>query len=128
MACIKRKKKRKKASVSIYVAFATVSIIIVLVAAVLAPMGVLFTAEAYAAGEEIMLDANESISQIQNTTIRNSIQAGINSGLEAAEMNIEVNSDIFQYSWVFVIALAAVVTFLYTRSLVEFQRPGGGFV
>lgn len=120
--------KSKKASVTIYIAFMITAIIIVLIAAILAPMGVLFTAEAYAAGEAIMLDANASVGQIQNDTIRESIQAGMSGALDAAEMNIEVNSDIFQYSWVFVVALAAIVTFLYTRSLVEFQRPGGGFV
>ena len=118
--------KNKKAQVSIYMAFMITAIIIVLIAAFMAPMGVLINTEFYAAGEELMLEANESINNIDDATVRQQIQDVITEGLSAQQNNIEVNSDIFQYSWILVIGLTALVVFLYTRRIVAFS--GGGFV
>ena len=72
---MKKLLKDKKGSVSLYITYIILAVIIIVIAAVVAPFGVLFNSELYAAGEEIILDANETISQIQNDTIRNSIQA-----------------------------------------------------
>jgi len=119
--------KNKKAQLTLYVVWFLSAIIILVVAAFLAPMGVLFNSELYKAGEEIMLDANESIQGIQNDSMRTQITAVITEALDAQENNIEINSDLFQYSWVFVLILSGIVVFLFTRRTVEFSY-GGGFV
>jgi hypothetical protein len=110
--------------VSIYLAFIISAILIVVITAVFAPMGVLFNTRAYQAGEMIMLQANDSIYLIQDTEVRDRINATISASLSASENNIDINADLFQYSWILVIGLIGLVLFLYTRKLVEFQ---GGF-
>lgn len=119
-------KKNKRAQVTIYISSLILAIIILVLTAVIAPAGVLFTAKSVEAGEKIMLQANESISQIQNATIRDKWHGIVGSAYEAADTNIEINSYLFQYSWVIMIALVGIVAFLYTRQLVEFQSRGGG--
>ena len=118
--------RKKKAQVSIYISFMILAIFIILITGVFAPMGVLFSTEMYAAGEDIMLRANDSISKIQDTTIKAQIYDSVSSGLSSAQTNINVNSDLFRYSWLIVIGVVGLVLFLITRRIVEVQT--GGFV
>jgi len=118
---------KKKSQVTIYVAYLFTAFIILAITAVVAPAGTLFTARAIEAGEDILIRANDSIQNIQNETIKAGVTDTINSAFSAGDMNIEVTSDLFQYSWVIMIALVGIVAFLYTRQIVEFQG-GGGFV
>lgn len=121
--------KNKKSQVTIYISSLILAIIILTLTAIIAPAGVLFTTESVRAGEKIMLQANESISQITNTTIRDKWNGIVSTAYEAADTNIEINSYFFQYSWVIIVAIVGIVAFLYTRQLVEFQsRSGGGIV
>lgn len=117
--------KNKRGAVSIYLTFMFTAIFVLLIASVLAPMGVLINTEFYAMGEDIMLQANQSIEDINNASVRNSIRASVNSGLNSLQDNIEVNADIFKYSWIIVIILSAMVLFLFTRRITEYT---GGFV
>ena len=121
-------RKNKKGQVAMYIVFMITAMFIVMIAAFLAPMGVLINTEFYAAGEMLMLEANDSISNIQDAGVRSQVQAVIAEGLSAQQNNIEINSDIFQYSWILVVALTGLVVFLYTRQLVEFRPGAGGFV
>ncbi len=121
------KKKSKKAQVSIYVAFMFTAIIIIVITAILAPMGVLFNAEMYKAGEKLLLKGNETISLIEDDATRTQILDSINKAFLAQENNIEINADLFRFSWIFILGLTALVVFLFTRRLVE-TSGGGGFV
>lgn len=119
----------KKGQVAIYFSFLIVAIIIILITAVFAPMGVLFNTEMYSAGEDILLRANDSIADINNTETRAAIYSMLDSSFDAAENNIEINNDLFQYSWIFIIILSGVILFLFTRVIVEFRTGGaGGFI
>lgn len=117
---------KTKGQVTIYLVYFAVAIIIVVLASVLAPMGVLFNTEMYAMGEDILAQANDSIANIDNTNVRTSIYNMTDQAFDAAETNVRVNSDIFQYGWVAVIILTGLVLFLFTRRLVEYG--GGGFI
>jgi uncharacterized protein (UPF0333 family) len=116
----------RKGSIAIYFSFMVMAILLVVFTAVLAPMGVLMNTELYAAGNEIMLEANESIAKIDDANVRNSIYAVTDQALDAQQNNIEVNADIFQYGWVFIIILSGIVVFMFTRKTVEVQT--GGFI
>lgn len=116
--------KGKKGNVSLYLVFIITALVIILIAAVLAPMGVLVNVKLYAAGEQILLDANESIASIQDTDVRSAVYSDVGAALDSAENNIEVNANIFQYSWVFVLLLTGLVLFIFTRSLTEINRGG----
>ena len=120
--------KSKRGSISIYLTFAFISIFIILIGAVLAPMGVQINAEFYRVGEEILLDSNSSIAAIQDDDVRAQIQSTLNSALDSTQNNIEVNAAMFQYSWVGVVALAALIVFLATRRTVEIRQQTGGIV
>ena len=119
--------REKKASVTIYIVFIIVALIVVMISAVFAPMGIMFNQKMYAAGEDIILRANASVSEINNASVRAEIYDTYDLGLDGAQNNIDVNTAIFQYGWVFVILCVGLVLFLYTRSLVE-VRGGGGLV
>ena len=115
----------KKAQVTMYVVFIFVAIIIVTIAAILAPMGVLFNTEMFKAGEDILLMANQSMESIQNATVKAAIQGSTGSAIDAAQNNIDVNNNIFQYSWIVILGIGGLVAFLYSRRMVEY---GGGFI
>ena len=118
--------KHKKGQVTLFLTFIVLAIFIVVLGALLAPMGVLFNAKMYEAGEEIMLDANVSIQNIADTDVRDSITAVISTGLEQTENNIDVNTSIFQYSWVILLLVTGLVVFLQSRRMVEYGQ--GGFI
>lgn len=122
----KKKKIGKQGQVTIYVFWFITAIMVVILGALVAPIGARFTSEMYTAGEGIILDANHTIQNIQNDSVKASIMGIYGEATQATETNIEVLTDVFQYSWIIVVILSAVVAFLYTRQLVEFQ--GGGFV
>lgn len=114
----------RRGQIAIYIYFIVLAIFILLIGAVFAPMGVLFNVKMYEAGEQIMLQANDSISNIQDDAVRTQVQAVIDTGLSDVQTNIEVNSDIFQYSWVLMLGVTGMVAFLLTRRIVEFNQGG----
>jgi hypothetical protein len=59
------------------------------------PFGVRFNTEMYAIGEDMILDANESLSQIDNATVRNTLYTTFGEALGTTQTNIEVNTAAF---------------------------------
>lgn len=119
--------KGKKGFVWLYVSFMIFAVVIVLIAGVLAPMGVLMNTKFMEAGLDILERTQDDINDINDANIRNSINQSIQDALDAGTENIEVQADIFQYSWIFVVVLGAIIVFLAARRLVEYGY-GGGFV
>ena len=117
--------KNKKAAIMIYITLIIATLSVILITAVLAPMGATFSTRMYENGEKIMLLGNESTSQIQDTEIREDIQDMYDGALAATEDNIQVNTALFKYSWLFVIVMVVLIGFVYTRRITEY---GGGFV
>lgn len=116
----------KKAQAVLYVYFMIAAVIIVTIAAVLAPMGVLFNTKMFTAGEDILAMSQDEINDIDNPTIRARVNSTVASAMAAGENNIDVNSAIFQYAWVVVVVLTALIVFLQTRRLIEVGS--GGFI
>ncbi len=112
-------------TVSIYITTMIALITIVVIAAIIAPMGARINTEFYAAGEQIFLDANESLQGIQDENVKARLQATFDAAFAAQENNIEVNANIFQYGWVYAIIITGIIAFLLSRQLVETR---GGFV
>lgn len=111
--------KNKRGVVMLYISFIITAIMVVLIASVFAPMGVLFNEKMYEAGDMIMAQSQSSIDNINDVGIRNEINATIQSARDATQNNIEVNSDIFKYSWIFVLVVGMLVVFIYSRRLTE---------
>lgn len=117
--------KNKKGTIALYISFIFTSIIIILIAAVFAPMGVLFNSKMYVAGQDILLRANDSLEKINDATVQDRLQGVVGSAYESAENNIEINSNLFQYSWILIVGLGALIAFIYSRRLVEYGSVGG---
>lgn len=120
--------KNKKGQVVIYFVFIVVSIVFVMISAFFAPLGVLFNTKMYLAGQDIINQANDSINEIQNETVRNQIQGILQGGLDSTQNNISVNNALYQYGWIFMLIIVALVLFLFTRALVEVGSGGRGLV
>lgn len=112
--------KGKKGSVTLYIVFIITAIIIVVVAAVLAPMGVLFTSKMYVAGEGILNQSLPIINDISDPDVKTSVLGVVQSAKDATVDDISVTSGLFQYSWIFIIVLAGLVIFLFSRRMVEY--------
>jgi len=117
--------KGKKGTISLYISMMIFAIVLVLIAAVVAPMGVLFNAELFSAGEDILLQSNASIQKITDTEVREGVTDTVDKAYDAAQYNMETNANFFRYSWIFVLVLGGIMVFLYARTLVEYTRPGG---
>lgn len=118
--------RKKKAQVTIYFSIFIAMVVIVTIAAVMAPFGVRFNTELFTAGEKMIVKANETAALIQDDDVRAHYFGVFNRATEATNDNVEILGGLFQYAWVIVLVLTALVGFLFTRRLVEFG--GGGFV
>lgn len=116
----------KRGQVAIYVMWFLIAAVIIVVAGVLAPMGVRFNTELYTAGEQILEDAGPSIDSIADDDVRAIIQESVSDAQSAGAENITNLSSMFQYGWIIVLILSAIVVFLFTRRMVEFGA--GGFI
>lgn len=120
--------KKRKGVVSLYIVYLAVAFIIILITAFAAPLGVRFNTEMYAASEDIFLRTNESISKINDETVKAQIYDVIDASLAASQNNIDVNAGLFQYGWILILGLTAIILFLFTRRTIEFTQQGGGFI
>lgn len=118
-------KKNKKGVITMYLTFFIVAILIIVITAVFAPVGTLFNTKMYLAGQDILEQTNDSIQGITDANVRASVEGVVQSAIDSSENNIEVNANLFQYSWIFVIVIAAIVIFLYSRRLIEVGGTGG---
>jgi hypothetical protein len=117
--------KHKRGNITLYLVFLIVAIILVLISAVLAPLGVLFNTEMFKAGENILSLAQADIDEIQDAAIKSEINDTITSAKTATLDNISVTSALFKYGWVFILVIIALIIFLFSRRLVEYQT---GFI
>lgn len=118
-------KKNKKGTITLFIVFLITGVILITITAFVAPMMIKFNTKLYQEGEDIIRSSNSSIQAIQDDTARTRIEGITNGGLAASLFNIEANNMLFQYGWIFVLALTGLVIFLYTRRLVEY---GGGIM
>jgi len=115
----------KKGQISLYILFIFSALIIIMIGAVVAPMGNVFVSKLYVAGDKMLQISNKTIQNISDPVMRGHINDVLDTAMMAQENNIEVTAAIYQYSWIVVLGLVALIMFIYTRQLVEL---GGGFV
>lgn len=113
-----------KGQLSIWFALLALMVVVVTIGALAGPLGATFTEKMVEAGEGIIIDSNKSISNIQNTEVRESIEASYGLALDNAQNNIDISTNMFAYMWVIVLCVVGFVAFLYTRRVVEFGQGG----
>jgi flagellar basal body-associated protein FliL len=121
MNMMKLFKGRKKGMIALYITFIMIAIVIILLASVFAPMGVMFNTKMYQSGEFMMQKANVTASTISDPTVKAHIQNTIQGATDNIQNNIDINADIFKYSWIIVVGLVAIIIFMYARRIVEVQ-------
>lgn len=115
---------KKKGNVTLYITFIIVSLVIILITAILAPLGADISSKLFLAGEQLLLDSNETISQISNTEVKDTLTTSFDNAIQAGSMNIQVTTDLYQYAWVFILILSGIIIFLISRQLVEVSKGG----
>ena len=117
-------KRDKKGQVTLYLVIFIVAIVTVIIGSMVAPIGVRFSTVMYEAGEEILLDNNETIANINDATVRASIESMNREALSSTKSNIKVYTDIYKYSWIIALIAIGLIGFLYTRRLSELNATG----
>lgn len=110
---------------TLYVIWFFVAAVIIILAAVLAPAGVLFSQELYTAGEGILAQSQDKIDSINNSEVREHINGTLTEARQATTDNIDILGGMYQYGWVIVLVVAGLVFFIRSRMFVE---VGGGFI
>jgi len=122
------KKINKKGQVSSYIVWFIGAIFIITIGAFIAPLGANFNTQMYLAGEDILERTEPDIADINDVAIRTQINASLQSAKASAGHNIEINLNVFEYSWVLFLVISTMIIFVGTRQLIEFQGSGGGFI
>ena len=117
--------KKKKGSITLLFTFFVIAGLVILITSVFAPMGAKFSTYTYTMGERILISTNDSVSGIQDEEVKANLQGQLGEAMRSTEDNISIATDMFQYSWVWVLILSAMVIFLLTRRIVEY---GGGII
>lgn len=115
------KKINSRGSVSYFFVFVILSVVLVTLFAFAIPLLQAIDTAFYEAGEDILLDANETASNIQNDNIRESIQANFQAQTESIPTQIDILSTFHQYGWIIIILAIVLVIFLITRQTVELE-------
>lgn len=118
-------RKNKKGTVALMMVYIVVAVILVLITAFASPLLVEMNSKFYLAGQDMILRSNESIQSITDNNIRTTLTDTLNSASDSTAYNISVNANLFRYGWIMVLALSAIITFLFTRRLIEVR---GGIV
>jgi predicted PurR-regulated permease PerM len=120
-----RKRKNDKGQVTFVFIFLFVAVIILVVTALVAPMMVRFNSVMYAAGDDILAASQDDITGISDPVIRAQINDSINEARDASQTNINVGTDLYQYSWIFMLVLVAIIMYLFSRQTIEYGSGGG---
>ena len=112
----------KRGQVTFYLLFIGISLAILFIGAFVAPFGAAFASQVYTSGNGMLLTANETLSQIQDPTIRQKAQDVIQGGIDSTYTNIEVNTAIYKYSWAFVLLIGPIRKIIFTRKLSEYNQ------
>lgn len=119
-------KSNKRGQVMFFLTFIIAALVILIIGAVFAPMGVMFNTKMYLAGQDILNKSLPDIGNITDVGVRTEVLNSVESAKAATANNIEVNAALFQYSWVLMLALLGLISFIVTRRIVEYG--GGGFI
>jgi len=85
------------------------------------PLLININTELYKAGENLIGDTLSELENIQNSTIKQELSEALTNAKTSTLHNISVLSWFYQYSWVFIIIIVAMVIFMLARSTVEVQ-------
>lgn len=112
----------KKGTLTIYIYFFLISVMLIFTASVIIPFGINFNTAMFSAGETILTSAEETAEEIDDTEVRESITTAITDAKESTTENVSVLSNMYQYSWAWIIILLGIILFIMARQTVESNK------
>jgi len=115
----------KNANLSFFVIFVIISVITIFLFAFASPLLTDYMTHTYNAGQDLLQDAEDQISQIQNEEIKENLQTSLEDAQESTAGQIDLLSNFYKYAWALIIIVTVLVIFVVARSWVEYERRGG---
>jgi len=118
--------KDERGNISFVFVFAIIAIMIIFMFVFLAPALTQYTTKVYLSAEPILNDANTISDGIVDLAVQDSIKTSLQNSKNTTLTQIEVLGFFYQYAWLFVISISALILLLFSRFLVE-RQTGGAF-
>jgi len=118
----------QKGNMSLYIMFLVSAMIAITVFVLMIPFTQNMNTKMYEAAEDLLVDANETANDLNNTAVKTALQNSFQAQVDSVTTSNDILSLFFQYSWALVIFIAMIPVFLAARQLVESRRGGGGSV
>ena len=115
----------KNANLSFFVVFVIVSVITIFLFAFASPLLIDYMTHTYNIGQDLLQDAEDQVSQIQDEEIKEDLQTSLEDAQESTAGQIELLSNFYKYAWALIIIVTVLVIFVVARSWVEYERRGG---
>jgi len=113
-----------KGNVSFVFVFILLTIMVLFMFVLIAPALQVYTIKTFESAEPLLDDANTITNGIQDQAIANSIRGSLQASKDTTTTQVDALSFFYQYAWLFVIGLIALILLLFSRSLVERQVGG----
>lgn len=112
----------KRGQVGFFIVFLILAFTIILIGGIAGPIGARFSTEIFAVGEDIMIETQQDVlPNINDADIRNGLNASFNAAIDSGTANIEVSTALYEYAWIVLLVLTAIVIFLITRKSIPYQ-------
>jgi hypothetical protein len=112
-------KRNEDGSLSFALAFFLLSAILIFFFAVATQVLIMLNVEFMSAGEDILNSSETVLADIDNVGIHDTIQDSIDNAQSGVVDNITVLGFFFQYAYIFIIVIVAMVLFVIARQSVE---------
>lgn len=112
-------KNNKKGVVTIWIFAIILFMVLIFMGAIIAPIGGIFSSKMYSYGDKLIIDLNESLEDISDSSVRSGLHNITSSASSSQQFNIEVSTAWFKYSAIIAVFLTALVFFIATRQLSE---------
>ena len=114
-----QKKLNEKGSFSYFFVFIVSAIILVLFFAFMTPLMMIWNTSIYESSEVLFEDSLSTANDINNASVKAALIGSTNAASTSITDQVDILSIFFQYAWLIVIFVLALIYFLFARQQVE---------
>jgi predicted PurR-regulated permease PerM len=112
-------------AIALFLAFVSVGIVMTVLFVFLGPMNVYFSSNLYVASDNMINSSlNPILANINNATIRNTINQTANDAQTAGSDIITIWSFLYKYGWILVVVIVVFTLFMLGLKTVELNKSG----
>jgi len=112
----------KKGVILFWIVTLFVFVLIILTATIIVPLGKQYGEDTFTAGAEIILDAKEVISDINNETEKTEIISYLDDAYNSRDNSIELSNQFYEYGWLIILILTALGVFITAKAFYSRQQ------